>query len=72
MLPVAHNKSNARRGIVAVNGAPEFERPEPEPVTLALTDPIVGVGTPACVTKACAPDASWAKPMDAGLARKTL
>ena len=71
MLPIAHNRSNARRGTVAGNAA-LLEPERPEPVTLALTDPIVGVGTPAWVTKLCAPEASWAKPTDAGLARKTL
>ena len=63
---------NARRGKAAGNATFEFERPEPEPVTLALTDPIVGVGTPACVTMLCASEARSAKPTDAGLARKTV
>jgi hypothetical protein len=39
---------------------------------LALTEPIVGVGTPSAVTKLRASDASVAKPTDAGFARKTV
>jgi hypothetical protein len=41
------------------------------PVILALTEPIVGVGTPSAVTKLRAFDASVAKPTEAGFARKT-
>jgi hypothetical protein len=62
--------NNARCGIVRGN-AP-LECAFPEPVTLALTEPIVGVGTPPASTKLCAFDASAAKPTEAGLARKTL
>jgi len=67
VLPITHNRRDTRRGIIAsCNTAPERVL-----VTLALTDPIVGVGRPCCVTKACASEASAAKPMDAGFARKT-
>jgi hypothetical protein len=41
-------------------------------VTLTLTDPIVGVGTPFSVTELCTPDASAAKPTEAGFARNTV
>lgn len=65
VLPITHNRRNTRRVIIALcNTAPEL--------TLALTDPIVGVGRPCCVTKVCASEASAAKPMDAGFARKTV
>jgi hypothetical protein len=62
--------NNARCGM-AWGNAP-LECALPEPVTLALTEPIVGVGTPPASTKLCAFDASAAKPTEAGLARKTL
>ena len=48
------------------------ERPELlDPVTLTLTDPIVGVGTPFAVTELSTPGASAANPTEGGFARKT-
>ena len=52
-------------------GSAAFVPARPEPVMLALTEPIVGVGTPAAVTELWAFAASAAKPTEAGLARKT-
>ena len=62
--------NNARCGI-AWGNAP-LECALPEPVTLALTEPIVGVGTPPASTKFCTFEASAAKPTEGGFARKTL
>jgi hypothetical protein len=56
---------------VATLGSEALEFERPAPVTLALTDPIVAVGTPPAVTKLCAFLASAAKPTEAGFARKT-
>jgi hypothetical protein len=65
-------KSEARCGDLLGSAAFVPARPGLlEPVTLTLTDPIIGVGTPLTVTELCAPGASAAKPMEAGFARKT-
>jgi hypothetical protein len=70
-VPIA-TKSEARCGDLLGNAAFVPTRPELlEPVTLTLTDPIVGVGTPFTVTELCTPGASAAKPTEAGFARKT-
>jgi hypothetical protein len=71
---IATKKTEARCGILLGNAAfGPPTRPELlEPVTLTLTDPIVGVGTPFSVTELCAPGASAAKPTEAGFARKTV
>jgi len=65
---MTQNKT-ARDGIALGNAA--FWPERPEPVTLALTDPIVGVGTPPRTIWLCASAASVAKPTEAGFARKT-
>ena len=72
VLPITHNdRSTARHGIIMLGDAAfDWERPEPE--TVAATDPIVAVGTPACVAICCASEASAAKPTEAGFARKTV
>lgn len=63
--------SETRCGVLLGDAAFE-ERPEPlDPVTLTLTDPIVGVGTPFSVTELCTSAASAAKPTEGGFARKT-
>lgn len=68
---VATKKSEARCGILLGN-ATFGERPELlDPVTLTLTDPIVGVGTPFAVTELSTPGASAANPTEGGFARKT-
>ena len=69
----ATKKNEARCGVLLDNAAFCPTRPDPlDPVTLTLTDPIVGVGTPFAVTELCTPAASEAKPTEAGLARKTV
>lgn len=76
VLPITNNdRSTARQGIITLGDA-AFDgvrpEPEPEPVTVAATDPIVAVGTPACVTICCASEASAAKPTEGGFARNTV
>ena len=66
---MAHNNNVTTCG--SVLGSAAFEFVCPEPVMLALTEPIVGVGKPAAVTELWAFAASAAKPTEAGLARKT-
>jgi len=71
-VPIATMKSEARCGVLLGNAALLPTRPELlEPVTLTLTDPIVGVGTPFLVMELCTPGASAAKPTEGGFARKT-
>ena len=71
MPPITHNgRSKLRYGIIMPGNA-AFDCDLPVPVTVAATDPIVAVGTPACVTICCASEASAAKPTEAGFARKT-
>ena len=67
---MAHIKNATRCGDAL--GSAAFEFVCPEPVILALTEPIVGVGKPAAVTTLWSFAASFANPTEAGLARKTV
>lgn len=73
VLPITHNdRSTARHGIITLGNAAFGRDEDPEPVTVAATDPIVAVGTPAWVAICCASEERAAKPTEAGFARKTV